>query len=115
MRCAQKGTAQPLLREAGGIRKRYTMNRSTLLRTLLGCTMMISATAAFAQDAQDAQPDSSDATADAAIAGTQDVGDAEAKLQLLMAQVEALQSQVEDMKKAMVKATPSWKGAPQVE
>lgn len=62
-----------------------------------------------------AEPDSSDAAADAAIAAAQPVDDAQAKIDLLQAQVEALQSSIEEMKSQMVKATPSWKGAPQYE
>src|SRR6266550_8375362 len=72
---------------------------------------------AFAQDPapqpEQTEPDQSDATADAAIANAQAVDDAQAKIDLLQAQVEALQASIEQVKTSMVKATPSWKGAPQ--
>ena len=64
---------------------------------------------------QNAQPDTSDAAADAAIANAQAVDDAQAKIELLQAQVEALQASIEQVKSGMVKATPSWKGGPQWE
>jgi phosphate-selective porin OprO/OprP len=85
---------------------------------LAGCAAPISAPA-FAQAAapQDqpapAEPDSSNATADAAIANAKAVDDAQAKIELLQAQVEALQASIEQVKASMVKATPSWKGGPQ--
>ncbi|HEY6048878.1 MAG TPA: hypothetical protein VIV07_07525, partial [Sphingomicrobium sp.] len=58
-------------------------------------------------------PDPSDATADATIANAQAMDEAQAKIELLQAQVEALQASIEQIKTSMVKATPSWKGAPQ--
>ena len=61
------------------------------------------------------EPDPSDAAADAAIAQAAPVDDAQAKIELLEAQVEALQASIEQIKSSMVKATPSWKGAPQLE
>ena len=42
------------------------------------------------------------------------VDDAQARIELLQAQVEALQEALEGVKASMVKATPSWKGAPSV-
>jgi phosphate-selective porin OprO/OprP len=66
---------------------------------------------AFAQE----QPDPSDATADAAIANAKAVDEAQAKIELLQAQVEALQNAIEQVKASMVKVTPSWKGAPQLD
>ena len=87
---------------------------------LAGSAICVS-TPAVAQDpaAQEApestEPDSSDATADAAIANAQAVDDAQAKIELLQAQVEALQSSIEQIKTSMVKTTPSWKGAPQLD
>ena len=57
----------------------------------------------------------SDTTADQAIANTQAVDEAQAKIELLQAQVEALQEAIEQVKAGLVKATPSWKGAPQWE
>ena len=87
---------------------------------LAGSALGMSAPA-FAQDPpavpQDApeptEPDQSDATADATIANAQAVDDAQAKIELLQAQVEALQASIEQIKTNMVKATPSWKGAPE--
>ena len=43
------------------------------------------------------------------------VDDAEAKIELLQAQVEALQEALEGVKAQMAKATPTWKGGPQFE
>jgi phosphate-selective porin OprO/OprP len=75
---------------------------------------------AWAQDPPAAQsqpeqtePDQSDATADQTIQNAQGVDDAQAKIELLQAQVEALQASIEQIKAGLVKATPSWKGAPQ--
>jgi phosphate-selective porin OprO/OprP len=84
---------------------------------LAGSAFTFSAPAYAAQDPasppQQTEPDTSDATADAAIANAQAVDDAQAKIELLQAQVEALQASIEQVKAGMVKATPSWKGAPQ--
>lgn len=93
------------------------MNRTILFRALLAGSALVPAGTAFAQEAQPAeqtQPDASDATADAAIAAAQPVDDSQAKIELLTQQVEALQSQLEQIKAAMPKATPSWKGAPEL-
>lgn len=87
---------------------------------LAGSALCISAPA-FAQDSaaapQDAplptEPDQSDATADAQIANAQAVDEAQSKIELLQAQVDALQDAIEQVKGQLVKATPSWKGAPQ--
>ena len=95
------------------------MNKA-IFRVLLGSSALFWATTAMAQDpaappAEAAEPDPSDATADAAIANASAVDDAQAKIELLQAQVEALQEALEGIKASMVKATPSWKGAPQFE
>ena len=85
---------------------------------LAGSAISISAPA-WGQPVEPAQvpeqtgPDQSDATADAAIQSAKAVDDAQAKIELLQAQVEALQASIEQIKTAMVKTTPSWKGAPQ--
>jgi len=74
---------------------------------------------AFAQDAaapaqaEQTEPDPSDAQADATIAATQPVDDAQARIELLEAQVEALQASIEQIKTQQAKVTPTWKGAPQ--
>jgi len=89
---------------------------------LLAGSAITFAAPAFAQPAaqtpdapEPSDPDPSDAAADATIANAQAVDDAQAKIELLQAQVEALQSSIEQIKTSMVKATPSWKGAPQWE
>ena len=91
------------------------MNKA-IFRVLLGSSALFWATTAMAQDPapadETAVPDESDATADAAIAEAGAVDDAQAKIELLQAQVEALQEALEGVKASMVKATPSWKGAP---
>jgi phosphate-selective porin OprO/OprP len=85
---------------------------------LAGSAFCISAPA-FGQDPapQDqppaTEPDPSDAAADQTIASANAVDDAQAKIELLQAQVDALQQAIEQVKSQMVKATPSWKGAPQ--
>jgi phosphate-selective porin OprO/OprP len=95
--------------------------KSTSVLALLLCGTALSFSApAFAQDPQPAQaeptePDQSDAAADAAIAQAAPTDDAQAKIELLQAQVDALQEALEGVKAQMVKATPSWKGAPLLE
>lgn len=90
-----------------------------LAALLAGTAMTFTAPAYAAQDpaVQEApdptDPDASDAAADAAIAAAQPVDDAQAKIDLLQAQVEALQASIDEVKKQVVKATPTWKGAPQ--
>jgi len=90
------------------------MKRNTMIRALLAGSALFVSTAALAQDAEP-QPDASDATADAAIAQAQDLDDAQAKIELLQAQVEALQESIAQIQAAQAKATPAWKGAPQLE
>ena len=87
------------------------MNRTFLVRALFAGTAMLMSTAALAQE-QEPQPDTSDATADAAIAAAGQVDDAQAKIELLQAQVEALQESLAQIQATMVKTTPTWKGAP---
>ena len=102
------------------------MMKSNVFAALLAGSALCISTPAFAQ-AQAAQapaaqaeggplptePDQSDAPADAEIAEAQAVGDAQSKIELLQAQVDALQDAIEQVKGQLVKATPSWKGAPQ--
>ncbi len=110
------------------------MNRKMIVRLLLAGSAVVTAGAAAAQtsaqgsanppapaqtDAQVAPgagdqtaPDPSDAAADAAIRAAGSGDDASAKIELLTAQVEALQEQLQAVKASMVKATPSWKGGP---
>jgi phosphate-selective porin OprO/OprP len=89
------------------------MKRTTIVRALLAGSALVLSTGALAQDA-DPQPDASDATADAAIAQAQDLNDAEAKIELLQAQVEALQESIAQIQAGQAKGTPSWKGAPEL-
>jgi phosphate-selective porin OprO/OprP len=96
------------------------MTRTKLIRALLAGGALILATPAWSQDPAPAtttpeptEPDPSDAAADAAIAQAAPVDDAQAKIELLSQQVEALQAQLEAVKASMVKATPTWKGAPE--
>ena len=100
-------------------------------RALLAGSAFISSSAALAQTPAPAQndapaatagqadatamPDQSDAAADAAIAAAGAGDDGQAKIELLTQQVEALQAQLENIKTAMVKVTPSWKGGPLIE
>src|SRR3954467_7190810 len=93
-----------------------------IIAALLAGSAIAFAAPAFAQPATPApdapeptNPDASDATADAAIQNAHAVDDAQAKIELLQAQVEALQASIEQIKTAMVKTSPSWKGAPQWE
>jgi phosphate-selective porin OprO/OprP len=94
---------------------------SKFLAALLVSSATSLSAPAFAQNAavqetpEPATPDPSDATADATIANAQAVDDAQAKIELLEQQVEALQASIEQIKTSMVKATPSWKGGPQLE
>jgi phosphate-selective porin OprO and OprP len=90
------------------------MTRTLLVRALFAGTFMMMSTTAFAQQ-EEPQPDTSDATADAAIAAAAPVDDAQAKIELLQAQVEALQESLAQVQASIVKTTPSWKGAPQHE
>ena len=94
------------------------MNRHLVIRALLAGSALFLSAPAWSQDPAPAatpeptEPDPSDAAADAAIAAARPVDDAQAKIELLSQQVDALQAQLELMKVSMVKATPTWKGAP---
>jgi phosphate-selective porin OprO/OprP len=90
------------------------MKSSHFVRALLAGSVLVISSTAWAQQPE-AQPDSSDATADAAIAEAQQLDDAQAKIELLQAQVEALQESIAQIQAAQAKVTPSWKGAPQLE
>jgi phosphate-selective porin OprO/OprP len=89
-----------------------------MIAALLCGGALLTTTPAFAQEAlpetqqEQTQPDESDATADAAIAAATPTDDSQARIELLQAQVEALQEALEGIKTQMTKATPSWKGAP---
>jgi phosphate-selective porin OprO/OprP len=89
-----------------------------LVAALLVSSAICVATPAFAQDPAPAaepeqtEPEQSDSAADQAIAESQTLDEAQAKIELLTAQVEALQSAMEEIKAGLVKATPTWKGGP---
>ena len=93
------------------------MTRTFFVSVLLAGTAMVAPSGAWAQDNPPAEeataPDASDATADAAIQSAGVVDDLQAKIELLQAQVEALQDALEGVKAQQVKATPTWKGAPE--
>ena len=96
------------------------MIRKSIFAALLCSSAFVVTGTAFAQDVPASQsepeptePDSSDTTADAAIAAAAPVNDAEAKIELLTAQVEALQESLAQVQATIVKTTPSWKGGPQ--
>ena len=90
------------------------MKRSHFVRALLAGSAIFMSGASLAQEPE-AQPDPSDATADAAIAQASELDDAQAKIELLQAQVEALQESITQLQAAQAKVTPSWKGTPQLE
>ena len=97
------------------------MTRKFVIAALLaGTACTVSAPANAAQEQPAAQqepevtePDSSDASADATIQGTNQVDDMQAKIELLQAQVEALQEALESVKSQQVRAVPTWKGGPE--
>jgi phosphate-selective porin OprO and OprP len=89
------------------------MIRKSVYAALLAGSAFAFSAAAVAQEPT--EPDPSDAAADAAIAAAAPVDDMQAKIELLQAQVEALQEALAGVQAAQVKATPSWKGAPQFE
>jgi phosphate-selective porin OprO/OprP len=90
------------------------MKRNSIVRALLAGSALVMSTTALAQEPE-AQPDQSDATADAAIAEAKDLDEAQAKIELLQAQVEALQEAIAQVQAAQAKAAPSWKGTPLLE
>ena len=90
------------------------MKRNHFVRALLAGSALFVSSTVWAQEPE-AQPDPSDATADAAIAEAQQLDDAQAKIELLQAQVEALQESIAQLQAAQAKVTPSWKGSPQLE
>ena len=89
------------------------MTRYSLVRALLAGTAMMMPAAGFAQQT-DPHPDATNATADAGIAEAAPAGDAQAKIELLQAQVEALQEALAQVQATIVKTTPSWKGGPEL-
>ena len=90
------------------------MKPNLFLRALLVASALMPSRSAWAQEPE-VQPDSSDATANAAIAEARQLDDAQAKIELLQAQVAALQESIAQIQAAQAKTMPSWKGAPQLE
>src|SRR5512138_2960577 len=97
------------------------MKRSFTIRALLAGSALFVSTAAIAQQqpapadaSAEAQPDPSDATADAAIQQAADLDDAQAKIELLQAQVQALQDSIAQIQANQAKSVPAWKGAPEL-
>lgn len=96
------------------------MIRTSIYAALLCGSAFAISGAAFAQEPpapqaepEPTEPDASDATADAAIAEAQPADELQSRIELLQAQVEALQEALANVQSAMVKTTPTWKGAPQ--
>ena len=91
------------------------MIRTTVTAALLCGSVVAYSAPAKAQDgpapglAEPGEPDASDATADAQIMQGSALEDAQAKLAMLQAQVEALQTSIEAIRKQDIKETPSWK------
>jgi TolA-binding protein len=88
------------------------MNRKLKIRALLGGSALLLSAPSWAQDpAADqvqAEPDQSDATADATIAAaTPD--EQSAKIELLQQQIEALQASIDEIKNDNVQQTPALK------
>jgi phosphate-selective porin OprO and OprP len=76
--------------------------KAPVLSALLCGAAMVLATPAWAQEATATVPSPA-------------AEDEQAKIERLEQQVQALQKSLDEIKGAMVKATPSWKGAPQYE
>jgi phosphate-selective porin OprO and OprP len=91
------------------------MNIKLMRGVLLASAMLAIPATAFAQEAEPPanamSPD--DPSLQSVSAAELNVSEGDAKMALLQAQLEALQGQIDDMKKKQDKAAPSWKGAPQ--
>lgn len=93
----------------------------SLLRVLLWASAMAFTPSAFAQSAEkEAEPPADvgspdDANALTVSAEELNANASDARAELLEAQIASLQAQLDDIKKAVTKASPSWKGAPQWE
>jgi phosphate-selective porin OprO/OprP len=96
-----------------------TQKRIGLLRVLLWASAMAFTPAAFAQSAdKEAEPPANigspdDANALTVAAEELNASPADARAELLEAQISSLQAQLDELKKSVTKASPSWKGAPQ--
>lgn len=93
------------------------MKTTMLVRAFLASSALVCSGAVLAQEpaAEATEQPMTESEADAAIAAAAPTDDANAKIELLQAQVEALQEALEQVKAAQVKSTPNWKGAPQFE
>jgi len=94
------------------------MYRNTMRALLLASAMLALPATAYAQDDKMAEPPADAVSPDdaslQAVPDSEAAGsDADAKMALLQAQLSALQTQMDELKKNQAKATPSWKGAPQ--
>jgi phosphate-selective porin OprO and OprP len=99
----------------------YSMKRISWFRVFLWASAMAFAPQANAQTATapgEAEPPA-DAPSPEALLRVQpeemSASSSDARAELLEAQIAAMQAQLDDIKKQMTKATPSWKGAPQWE
>lgn len=92
------------------------MNRNSIRGILLASAMLVMPFTAHAQEQQAEPPADAVSPDDASLLAVPDsevsASDADAKMSLLQAQMQALQAQLDEMKKAQVKSTPTWKGAP---
>ena len=97
------------------------MKKSAFIAGLLGTAALLASAPAFAQTAdKPAEPPAEVTNPDDAAATTVSpqelaatANEASAKAALLQAQLDALQSQINELKGQMAKAQPTWKGAPQ--
>ena len=97
------------------------MKKSAFIAGLLGTAALLASAPAFAQTAdKPAEPPAEVTNPDDAAATTVTAGELEAtgneasaKAALLQAQMDALQTQINELKGQMAKAQPTWKGAPQ--
>src|SRR4051812_31489557 len=93
------------------------MYRNSFRALLLASAMLVLPATAYAQDKMAEPPADAVSPDDASLQAVPDsetsASDADAKMALLAAQLSALQSQMDELKKNQTKATPTWKGAPQ--
>ena len=97
------------------------MKKSAFIAGLLGTAAFLASVPAFAQTADTpveppaevTNPDDAAATTVSPQELAATANEASAKAALLQAQLDALQSQINELKGQMAKAQPTWKGAPQ--
>jgi phosphate-selective porin OprO/OprP len=88
------------------------MKSKLIMSVLLATSALVWTSVAQAQQAQPAQADN-DADTKVAPEAPATPEDLSSKQAFLEAQLEAMQAQINDLKSQLVKATPTWKGAPQ--